>query len=157
MLKYTFYYPDDMIRDIDAYFDHNYDDKWFDDPFVREMVEGVDKTKVLSSTAAESPVFGIMPITKISGGVKALILMLKQDRPIWSPACGDNCTEYMIQIGDKRDYLIHVNHYLKFPRDFTAECVDNGIITYTAEEFTDMCFGHFAFGGSEYGTRFFKR
>ena len=143
MLKYTFYYPENMIYDIDKYFDHNYEDEWFDDPFVKEMVLQIDKTKVLSATAAESPIFGIMPITKISGGVKALILMLKQDRPIWSPACGDNCTEYMIQIGEMKDVLIYVGHYLEFPRDFTAECIDNGQIVHTFEEFEKTEMAHF--------------
>ncbi len=143
MLKYTFYYPENMIRDIDNYFAHNYEDEWFDDPFVKEMVQKVDNTTVLSARAADSPIFGIMPITKISGGVKALILMLKTDYPIWSPACGDNCTEYMIQIGDKKDVLIYVGHYLEFPRDFVAECVDNGQIIHSFEEFEKTEMAHF--------------
>ena len=143
MLKYTFYYPDDMIRNIDTFFDHNYLDEWFDDSFVRKMIRVVDNSEVISSKAINSPIFGIMPVTKISGGVKALILMLKQDRPIWSPACGDNCTDFMIEIGEMKDYLIYVGHYLKFHKDFTAECIDNGLIIHSVEEFDDTAIKHF--------------
>lgn len=145
MLKYTFYYPEDMIRNIDNYFDNMYEDEWMEDPFVKEMVLAIDKTEIISSTSANSPIFGIMPITKISGGVKALILMLKQERPIWTPACGDNCTEYMIRIGEMCDRLIFVGHYLQFYRDFDAMCIDNNEMTHSAEEFEKMCLRHFAY------------
>lgn len=143
MLMYTFYKPEDMIFDVDSYFDHNYEDEWLEDPLVIQMIQTIDKSTVLSSTAVESPIFGVMPLTNISGGVKALILLLKQDRPIYSPACGDNCTEYMIQIGELRDCLIYVGHYLQFPRDFTAKCIDNGKIVNTFEEFNYTAIQHF--------------
>lgn len=143
MLKYTFYYPEGMIRNVDAFFDHNYEDEWFSDPFVREMIRVVDNSEVISSKAVNSPIFGVMPVTKISGGVKALILLLKQDKPIWSPACGDNCTDFIIRIGEMKDCLIYVGHYLRFHRDFMAECIDNGQIIGSVEEFEDTAVKHF--------------
>ena len=72
MLKYTFYYPEGMIRNVDAFFDHNYEDEWFSDPFVREMIRVVDNSEVISSKAVNSPIFGVMPVTKISGGIHIL-------------------------------------------------------------------------------------
>lgn len=45
--------------------------------FVKEMIRAVDKSEVLSSHAIESPVLGIIPTTRLSGGVKALILIYK--------------------------------------------------------------------------------
>lgn len=145
MLKYTFYEPKDIIDTIDIYFDHNYEDEWMEDPFVKQMVLDIDKTTILSPTAAESPIFGVMPITQLSGGVKALILMLKTDLVIWTPACGDNCTEYMIQIGEKRDCTLYVGHYLRFPRDFTALCLDTNEVTHSVLDFEKMCLRHFAY------------
>lgn len=145
MLKYTFYRPDDMIHNVDNYFDNMYEDEWMADPFVREMVLAVDNTEIVSSTAANSPIFGIMPISQLSGGVKALILLLKQDRPIWGPACGDNCTEFMIRIGEMRDCTLYVGNYMQFPRDFDALCIDVNEVTHTAQEFDDMCLRHFGY------------
>ncbi len=46
--------------------------------FVKEMIRAVDKSEVLSSHAIESPVLGIIPTSKLSGGVKALILVYKK-------------------------------------------------------------------------------
>lgn len=146
MLKYTFYKPSDIINTIDSYFNHNYKDEWMDDPFVKEMVLSIDKTEVVSPTVANSPIFGIMPMSKISGGVKALILMLKTDLLIYAPACGDNCTEYMIRIGEMKDCTIYVGNYMDFPRDFTALCIDNGEVTNTVDEFDMMCLRHFELG-----------
>ena len=145
MLKYTFYEPEDIIRTIDGYFDHNYEDAWLEDPFVKQMVKDIDNTTVLSPTAAESPIFGVMPITQLSGGVKALILMLKTDLVIWTPACGDNCTDYMIKIGTMRDCVLYVGHYLGFSHDFTALCLDTNEVTHTVKDFEKMCLRHFAY------------
>ena len=73
--------------------------KWFDDSFVKEMIRAVDKSEVLSSHAIESPVLGIIPTSKLSGGVKALILVYKKpELLIDCTACGENCAEWILKI-----------------------------------------------------------
>ena len=94
MLTIVYGEVDEAISDPDTYFNHTYSKKWFDDSFVKEMIRAVDKSEVLSSHAIESPILGIIPTSKLSGGVKALILVYKRSeerrvgkecRSRWSP------------------------------------------------------------------------
>ena len=51
----------------------------------------VDGSKVISANAIESPVLGVIAPERLSGGVKALILMYKEPNLIINAsACGDN-------------------------------------------------------------------
>lgn len=107
---------DEAISDPDTYFNHTYSKKWFDDPFVKEMIRAVDKSEVLSSYAIESPVLGIIPTTRLSGGVKALILIYKKpELLIDCTACGENCAEWILRIAEKQDTLINLNYFMDFP------------------------------------------
>lgn len=126
MLYISFKPIKDMIFSIETAFPFLYEDEWFEDPFVKEMVLDIDKTEVVSPYLAISPVLGAIPTTKISGGVKALILMLKRpDLIIWATACGDNCAKWIIEIAKKQDVTIVLEHVMKFPKDFDAICLDN--------------------------------
>ena len=82
----------------------------------KEMVRAVDKLEVLSSHAIESPVLGIIPTTRLSGGVKALILIYKKPE-LWidCTACGENCAEWILRIAEKQDTLINLNYFMDFP------------------------------------------
>ena len=126
MLYITYKEPENLIHDVDDFFNYNYEDAWFEDPIVKQMVLDIDKTEVISANCAVSPILGSIPITKISGGVKALILMYKRpDLVIWATACGDNCAEWIIRLSEKQDVRIMLEHTMLFPRDFEAICIDN--------------------------------
>ena len=116
MLTIVYGEVDEAISDPDTYFNHTYSKKWFDDPFVKEMVRAVDKLEVLSSHAIESPVLGIIPTTRLSGGEKALILIYKKPE-LWidCTACGENCAEWILRIAEKQDTLINLNYFMDFP------------------------------------------
>ena len=116
MLTIVYGEVDEAISDPDTYFNHTYSKKWFDDPFFMEMVRAVDKLEVLSSHAIESPVLGIIPTTRLSGGVKALILIYKKPE-LWidCTACGENCAEWILRIAEKQDTLINLNYFMDFP------------------------------------------
>lgn len=100
---------------VESIFDNNYEEKWFDDPLVQEMVLDVDKSRVLSPYCIESPVLGQIPPSGLSGGVKALILALKTDWEIWATACGNNCAKWFLKIGELKDLTISIEHYFRFP------------------------------------------
>lgn len=83
------------------------------------MIRAVDKSEVLSSHAIESPVLGIIPTSKLSGGVKALILVYKKpELLIDCTACGENCAEWLLKIAEKQDTLINLNYFMDFPEPF---------------------------------------
>lgn len=143
MIFVTFKRPDDMIEFVSGYFDHNYEDEWLEDPLVREMVLDVDNSEIVSPYCVISPILGQIPITKISAGIKAVILMLKQDKPVWTPACGDNCTKWIAEVGKVKDITIFVGHYLHFADDFDAVCIDDNRQIHTVYEWEECMLDHF--------------
>lgn len=66
----------------DTYFKYNFEEEWFEDELVKEMVQDVDGSVVISAHAIDSPVLGLIAPERLSGGVKALIIMYKEpERP----------------------------------------------------------------------------
>lgn len=61
----------------DTYFKYNYEDEWFEDDFVKMMVQDVDGSTVVSAHSIDSPVLGIIAPERFSGGVKPLLLCIK--------------------------------------------------------------------------------
>ena len=88
MLYVTFKQPENFNRDVDVYFNNRYENEWLEDPVVKQIVRDIDHSEILSNRAVESAVLGIIPITRISGGAKALILMLKQTGLSGAPHVG---------------------------------------------------------------------
>ena len=90
MLNLRFGATDDTIEDVSDLFDVELENQWLDDPMVREMIKDVDKSDVIVGRAVESPVLGMISPKELSGGVKALILMLFQpEYEYYGTACGD--------------------------------------------------------------------
>lgn len=114
MLKIRFGTTDNTIINVDDYFDFDYEDEWFNDPLVKEMVKSVDLSEILSPSCIQSPILGQISPTEISGGVKALILMLKTDEEIWATACGNNCSDWILKISEIKDITISLEHFMNF-------------------------------------------
>lgn len=126
MLNILFSATDNTVIDVDSYFNFNYLDEWFDDAFVKEMIKDIDKSEVVLSNCIQSPVLGQVSPTKLSGGVKALILMFKRsDLEIYATACGNNCANWIIKISEMHDIRIVLEHTMWFERDFEGFCLDN--------------------------------
>jgi len=134
-LSITFKKTEDVLYAVDQYFNFNYEDEWLDDPFVQAMIEDVDNSTVISANCIQSPVLGTIPAEKLSGGVKALILMLKEDRIIWATACGDNCAPWILEIAKQKKITICLEHDMDFPVDFDAYCIDNNKFIHSLEEY----------------------
>lgn len=79
MLKVLLGISDKTILNVDRAFKVVFKPEWLDDPMVKDMILDVDKSKVLSGYAIESPVLGVISPFMLSGGVKALMMMLKTD------------------------------------------------------------------------------
>ena len=127
MLKITFTKSEGLLRNVDAYFDHQYDKEWFKDPMVKAMVKDIDLSDLLDNGTTISPVLGPIPVSRISGGVKALILALKTDVFIWGTAMGDNCSTWLAEIGKMKDVDICFSHPMKFTTDLDAICIDTSL------------------------------
>lgn len=99
------------------------------------MIRAVDKSEGLSSNAIESPVLGIIPTTRLSGGVKALILIYKKpELLIDCTACGENCAEWLLKIAEKQDTLINLNYFMDFPEPFELKIQNIGAVCHDSKE-----------------------
>ena len=114
MLSVRFGTIENTIIDVDNYFDFEYEEEWLEDDLVKQMILDVDKSEVLDVGVVKSPILGLIHPTEISGGVKALILMLKTDDEIWATACGDNCSKWILKIAEIKDITISLEHFLDF-------------------------------------------
>ena len=92
MLYIEFSENEKEIRYTESYFNNNYQDEWMEDPQVKQIIRDIDSSKLLNPQIVMSPVLGAIPVIQISGGAKAVILMLKMPHLlIHGNSCGDNC------------------------------------------------------------------
>lgn len=141
MLYIGFKRTNKTISDIDAYWEYNYEEEWFKDAFVKEMVRSVDESELLDSGIVDSPVLGKIPHKKLSRGVRALIILLKVPNiEIWASTCGDNCAEWLLKISEIQDIYIVLEHVMHFDRDFKAICVNNGKEINCLNDYRDCLF-----------------
>ena len=132
MLKIYFGDMEKAIYNTEIYFKNDYDPEWLDDPVVKKMILDVDNSVVLSSGAIDSPVLGIIPPTSLSGGVKTLILILKEPEKVFNASnCGDNCASWLLRMGNERDVTINLRHIMDFGDELFEIYVlnDNVVVT----------------------------
>lgn len=120
----------------DTYFKYNYEEEWFDDALVKEMVQDVDASTVMSAYAINSPVLGIIAPERLSGGVKTLIIMYKEPSLIVNAsACGDNCAKWILEIGKRQDITIRLGYEMEFQEPFEICVKNSGNVIHTYYEF----------------------
>ena len=136
MLKIWYYSGVKYIEDAPSYFDNVYEDEWIEDEFVKAMIQDVDHSKVISAHIIESPVFGAITPKELSGGVKVLILMLKDDSFIYNMSnCGDNCAKWILKIAEKMDLTVYLQHILRFEGEFEIQIMNTGRIVHNPKEY----------------------
>ncbi len=138
MLNILFREDEREIRYTDSYFNNNYQDEWFEDESVKRIIKDIDQSDVLNAQIVISPVLGAIPVTQISGGAKAVILMLKRsDLLIHGNSCGDNCAEWISQIGKMQDIYVHLTYPMRFPDNVELKVMDTGIKCNSYKEYVE--------------------
>ncbi len=124
------------IDDPDLYFDNTFEDEWLEDPLSKEMVEAVDRSTLVSPNLVVSPVLGSIPVTRLSGGVKTLILIAHDPEHLYNAsACGDNCASWLLKIGQEQDILVRLGHIMHFEADtFQIRIANTGKLVTTQYE-----------------------
>lgn len=124
------------MEDAPSYFDNVYEDEWIEDDFVKEMIKDVDKSTVISAHVIESPVFGAITPQGLSGGVKVLILMLKDDSFVYNMSnCGNSCAKWILKIAEQKDLTVYLQHILRFEGDFEIQIMNTGKIVHNTQEY----------------------
>ena len=126
------------MKDAPAYFNNVYEDEWLEDNFVKEMILDVDSSKVISPHIIESPVLGAITPKELSGGVKVLILMLKDDSFVYNMSnCGNNCAKWILKIAEKKDLTVYLQHILRFTGEFEIMIMNTGKIVHNGKEYVN--------------------
>lgn len=138
MLNIIYGETNKSIYNTSVYFDNTYYDGWLDDEFAQKMIKDVDKAVVLSNHAVESKALGVIPVTKISGGLKTLLLIYNEPQKIFNAStCGDNCAKWILKIAQraKTDITINLRHIMDFgDKEFEIKILNNGVIVHNMGE-----------------------
>lgn len=140
MLRVYFGNKQNAVYNTSVYFKHSYEDSWILDPFVKEMIEDIDRSKVIDSNSIASPVLGNISPNQLSGGVKALILMKNYPGKIFNASnCGDNCAKWLLKLGKTQNFTINLFHVMDFgPGEFEIRILnDRKLIVHNMEEFLE--------------------
>lgn len=136
MLKIWYNTGIEYLNDAPAYFDNVYEDEWLEDDLVKEMIRDVDHSEVLTPHIIESSVLGAITPRELSGGVKVLILMLKDDSFIYNMSnCGNNCAKWVLKIAEKKDLTVFLRHIMRFEGEFEIQIMNTGRIVHNRSEY----------------------
>ena len=120
-----------VLTNAPNYFNNIKKPFWFEDPLVIEMIKDVDKSDVIGPNLIQSPVLGPIAPTLLSGGVKVLILMLKDDKFMYNISnCGNNCAKWILEISKHKDITVFLQHYMRFPGEFDIKLMNTGKIVH---------------------------
>lgn len=109
------YTGSDYIENPDLYFDNTYEDEWLEDERSKEMVKDIDRSELVGPNLVVSPVLGSISINRLSGGVKTLIQIYHDPHHVYNAsACGDNCSEWLLKIGQEKDVTVRLGHMMHF-------------------------------------------
>ena len=131
-------YPN-FVYNTSMYFDNTYLDSWIEDDFSKRMIKSIDKATVLSANAVDSKALGVIPVTKISGGLKTLLLLQHDHSKIYNVStCGDNCAKWVLEIAKryKKDMIINLRHIMDFgDKPFEIRILNNDKIVHSMQEY----------------------
>ncbi|MDO4337134.1 MAG: DUF4869 domain-containing protein [Eubacteriales bacterium] len=138
MLKIWYYGGVKYMNDAPSYFDNVYEDEWIEDEFVKEMIKDVDHSTVISAHIIESPVLGSITPKDLSGSVKVLILMLKDDSFVYNLSnCGNSCAKWVLKIAKEKDLTVYLQHIIRFEGEFEIQIMNTGKIVHNPTEYVD--------------------
>ena len=138
MLKIYYGKMENAIYNTSQYFDNSYLDSWITNDFSKKIIKTIDKASVLSPQAVDSKILGVIPVTKLSGGTKTLLLMYNEPKKVFNAStCGDNCSNMILEIAKevKDDLIINLHHLMDFKKKkFEIEIMNSHKIVHNIEE-----------------------
>ena len=118
MLNIIFGDVDNSIYNTDVYFNNSYEEEWITNELAKEIIFDIDKSEVLGAECINSPILGAIPPTKLSGGVKTLILVNSESDKLFNAStCGDNCAKWLLKMGKDKDITINLRHIMDFGKE----------------------------------------
>ena len=138
MLNIYFGPMPEAIYNTAVYFKNTYSDNWITTPLAAEIIQDVDRSKVIGPQVIESPVLGMITPLQLSGGVTALILMKHFPGKIFNASnCGNNCAKWILELGKQQDFTINLFHVMDFGKGTFDIRILNGkkLVVHNMQEF----------------------
>lgn len=111
------------------WFDNNGGRHYVTGSMEREIIADIDGSEVLSENAVINPIFGGIPIQKISTTSKTVILVKNLPDKIFNGSrMGDNAAPWLLKIGDMQDVTIRLGYLMQFKEPFTIRIDNDGSI-----------------------------
>lgn len=99
--------PDKVWVDSRGFFDTKVNDDWFKDEFVRNIIESVDKAKVIEGCVLKDFEGKIIPPQFLSTGTKtAICVYLFPDLIFNATQMGDNALAFILKLAENRDITL---------------------------------------------------
>ena len=131
----------DNVMHGPSWFKFNYNPEWFKDELVQQMIEDIDKSKVVSDQLIQSEVLGPIPPERLSGGVQTLISAYgRPDLVFNATSCAENCAKWLLKIGEVKDITVNLRYFMPFNdmEPFKIKILNNDIIVTNMDEYTDV-------------------
>lgn len=130
MLNIIFGDCEEAIYNTFMYFNNVYLDSWLFDAFNQKMIKDIDRGVVVGAQAINTKALGMIPPTKLSGGVKTLMLINERGDKIFNASnCGDNCAKWILKMAKKKDITINLRHIMDFgDAKLNVKVLNNGMI-----------------------------
>lgn len=128
MLNIIFGECEEAIYNTSMYFNNVYLDSWLSDEFNQKMIKDIDRGVVVGEQAINTKALGMIPPTKLSGGVKTLMLINECEDKIFNASnCGDNCAKWILKMAKKKDITINLRHIMDFGKTkLNVRVLNNG-------------------------------
>ena len=110
-----------------SWFRFNFQEEWFGDPLVAEMMEDIDKSHYKGGQLIESDVLGPIPPERLSGSLQTLICIYKRpDLMFNATSCGEDCAKWLLEIGKIIDVSVNLRYYMPFDNcgDFKVRIIN---------------------------------
>lgn len=139
MLHIWFGEMPEAISNTSSYFNNVYLDSWLEDPLNQRMIRAVDHGEVMGPNAVNTKAMGMIPPTRLSCGVKTLMLMHHIDDQVFNASnCGDNCARWILKIARGKDLTIQLLHIMDFgSRQIHAEILNDHSIVNSMDELAE--------------------
>ena len=106
MLKIYFGKYDDMLYSGNDYFDMVVDEDCIETDFGKKVIKAIDNGVVYDKNLIVTEVLGGIPPERLSGGTKALLILMNTDKVMSMGALGDNCLPYLADISEVKDITL---------------------------------------------------
>ena len=126
----------EAVYDPATYFKNTFTDAWIDNEISRKIISDIDRSTVLSARVIDSPVLGSISPRELSGGTKTLIAIDQIPEKVFNAsACGDNCAQWLLRLGEMKDITINLRHLMYFGEGpFTIHILNTDQIVHNGDE-----------------------